>query len=102
MQNHTWKGNIRELKNIIERSVILTDSDVLQPETLPIDFLQDFNRDIMHQSGIFDLASVEKAHIQKVLQYSGGNKTETARLLNIALTTLYRKLEEYKISVSPQ
>lgn len=102
LQNHTWKGNIRELKNIIERSVILTDSDVLQPETLPIDFLQDFNRDTMHQSGIFDLASVEKAHIQKVLQYTGGNKTETARLLNIALTTLYRKLEEYKISVSPQ
>lgn len=46
------------------------------------------------------LADVEKAHIQKVLQYTGGNKTETARLLNIALTTLYRKIEEYKITSS--
>ena len=46
----------------------------------------------------FDLAGAEKLHIQKVLQsYTNGNKTETARLLNIALTTLYRKIEEYQI-----
>jgi transcriptional regulator with PAS, ATPase and Fis domain len=45
----------------------------------------------------FDLASAEKIHIQKVMNYTNGNKTETARLLNIALTTLYRKLEEYQI-----
>jgi len=44
------------------------------------------------------MASVEKLHIQKVLNYTNGNKTEAARLLNIAITTLYRKLEEYKIS----
>ncbi|MBK6611381.1 MAG: helix-turn-helix domain-containing protein [Sphingobacteriales bacterium] len=36
-------------------------------------------------------------HIQKVLNYTNGNKTEAARLLNIATTTLYRKLEDYKI-----
>ena len=46
----------------------------------------------------FELASAEKIHIQKVLNYTGGNKTETARLLNIALTTLYRKLSEYGIN----
>jgi transcriptional regulator with PAS, ATPase and Fis domain len=46
----------------------------------------------------FDLSSAEKLHIQKVMNYTNGNKTETAKLLNIALTTLYRKLEEYKIS----
>ncbi|MBO9659714.1 MAG: hypothetical protein J7527_12910, partial [Chitinophagaceae bacterium] len=40
---------------------------------------------------------VEKLHIKKVLLYTKGNKTETARLLNIGLTTLYRKIEEYKI-----
>lgn len=45
----------------------------------------------------FDLASAEKIHIQKVLNYTNGNKTETAKLLNIALTTLYRKIEEYYI-----
>ena len=41
--------------------------------------------------------SGEKAHIRKVLQYTGGNKTEAARLMHIGLTTLYRKIEEYGI-----
>jgi len=45
----------------------------------------------------FELASAEKLHILKVLNYTNGNKTEAARLLNIAITTLYRKLDEYKI-----
>ena len=96
---HPWKGNIRELKNVIERSVILTDGRELQDATLPVDFQQVAERS---QQGkilsAFDLASAEKLHIQKVMNYTSGNKTETARLLNIALTTLYRKLEEYKIS----
>ncbi|RYD95798.1 MAG: hypothetical protein EOP54_15155, partial [Sphingobacteriales bacterium] len=42
-------------------------------------------------------ASVEKLHIQKVLNHTKGNKAETARLLNIGIATLYRKMEEYKI-----
>ena len=96
---HPWKGNIRELKNVIERSVILTDADELDVDTLPNDFKsvdqENSNGKIL---SAFDLASAEKIHIQKVLNYSNGNKTETAKLLNIALTTLYRKLEEYKIS----
>ena len=43
----------------------------------------------------FHLASVEKLHIQKVLNYTKGNKSEAARLMNIGLATLYRKIEEY-------
>ena len=81
LKNQEWNGNIRELKNVIERSVILTEGNELTIDTLP-----------------FDLSSVEKLHIQKVLNYTNGNKTETAKLLNIGLTTLYRKIEEYKIS----
>ncbi|MBS1608259.1 MAG: sigma-54-dependent Fis family transcriptional regulator, partial [Bacteroidetes bacterium] len=45
----------------------------------------------------FDLAGIEKLHIRKVLAHTKGNKTEAAKLLNIGLTTLYRKIEEYKI-----
>lgn len=94
---HNWKGNIRELKNVIERSVILTEGNELTTDTLPIDFekLQEGSKGSTLSA--FDLASAEKIHIQKVLNYTNGNKTETAKLLNIALTTLYRKLEEYKI-----
>ena len=94
---HNWKGNIRELKNVIERSVILTDSHELDTDSLSNDF-QTHNKFLNNQPlSAFDLASAEKLHIQKVISYTNGNKTEAARLLNIALTTLYRKLEEYKI-----
>jgi DNA-binding NtrC family response regulator len=97
LQQHNWKGNIRELKNVIERAVILTDSSTLTVESLPVEL--QINHPLQ-QNGIsaFDLASVEKLHIQRVLNHTKGNKTETAKLLNIGLTTLYRKIEEYKIS----
>lgn len=98
LQQHSWKGNIRELKNIIERSVILEDNNELTIATLPAEL----NHTATASAGsktlsAFDLAGVEKLHIRKVLNYTNGNKTEAARLLNIALTTLYRKLEEYHI-----
>jgi DNA-binding NtrC family response regulator len=98
LKNNIWKGNIRELKNIIERSVILTEQDPIDIDSLPIDMQQ---KPI--ESGpntvlsAFDLSSVERLHIQKVMNYTNGNKSEAARLLNIAITTLYRKLDEYKI-----
>lgn len=98
---HTWPGNIRELKNVLERSVILETGDTLMPDSLPFEIqqLKDFNTtDSDKTLSAFSLASAEKLHIQKVMNYTNGNKTETARLLGIALTTLYRKLEEYKIS----
>lgn len=94
---HTWKGNIRELKNVLERCVILCD-DELRIEDLPIEFHDDLNQSKKGKIlSAFELGSAEKIHIQKVLNYANGNKTKTAELLNIALTTLYRKLSEYGI-----
>ncbi|MBK7573203.1 MAG: sigma-54-dependent Fis family transcriptional regulator [Bacteroidetes bacterium] len=99
LKSHEWRGNIRELKNVIERSVILSTADVLDIDSLSGDFQKiQLENSKGKTLSAFDLASAEKIHIQKVLNYTNGNKTETARLLNIALTTLYRKLEEYKIS----
>ena len=102
LKQHSWKGNIRELKNVIERSVILADNETLNLESLPFDLqqLNDKNNYSIDNKKLstFDLSIAEKIHIQKVMNYTNGNKTETAKLLNIALTTLYRKLEEYKIS----
>ena len=95
LKQHQWNGNIRELKNVMERAVILMNDDELTVENLPFE-MQRVNA-VPKQLSAFDLASAEKIHIQKVLNYTNGNKTETAKLLNIALTTLYRKLEEYKL-----
>jgi two-component system NtrC family response regulator len=94
LQQHNWKGNIRELKNIIERAVILESSEYITESSLPYDIQDNLHND---QATIFDLALIERKHIQKVLHYANGNKTETSRLLNIGLTTLYRKIEEYGI-----
>ena len=99
---HTWPGNIRELKNVMERSVILETEEILMPDSLPFEIQQlKASNDNTNQDktlSAFSLASAEKLHIQKIINYTNGNKTETARLLGIALTTLYRKLEEYKIN----
>ncbi len=97
LQQHDWKGNIRELKNVIERAVILSEGVQLTLENLPLD-LQATNFNSHKTLSAFDLASVEKLHIQRVLIHTKGNKTETAKLLNIGLTTLYRKIEEYNLS----
>lgn len=98
LKQHTWHGNVRELRNVIERSIIVATSDQLTPEDLPIDLQQQLKEST--GKGVFsdfELAGIEKEHIQKVLKYTGGNKTETARLLKIGLTTLYRKIDEYAI-----
>lgn len=92
LQRYNWPGNIRELKNIIERSVILNDEKQLTLKNLPVELLS-ANSNSLYSA--FELAGAEKLHIQKVLNYTKGNKTEAARLLGIGLTTLYRKIEEY-------
>jgi two-component system, NtrC family, response regulator len=91
LQQHIWKGNIRELRNVMERATILAEDNIL-PEHLPYEIQKQDK-----QSASLTLASVEKNHIQKVLQYTKGNKTKAAVMLGIGLTTLYRKMEEYKI-----
>jgi DNA-binding NtrC family response regulator len=93
LERQPWKGNIRELRNVIERAVILTDGPELGAESLPLEFRQETH--VGMPMSAFDLASVEKLHIQRVLNYTKGNKVEAAKLLNIGLTTVYRKMEEY-------
>ena len=97
LMQHNWRGNIRELKNIIERSVILTDSNELTTDTLPVELLNSLAGQALSS---FNLCTIEKLHIQKVLQYTKGNKSKAAELLGIGLTTLYRKMEEYRILMS--
>ena len=93
LQQYEWKGNIRELKNVIERAAILVEGTEILPEHLPYE-LQQQNAGTQKE---LSLASIEKQHIQKILQYTGGNKTKAASLLEIGLATLYRKMQEYSI-----
>ncbi|MDQ6476780.1 sigma-54 dependent transcriptional regulator [Dyadobacter sp. LHD-138] len=96
LETYKWVGNIRELRNVIERAVILSD-DQLDIESLPFEIQQSEPAEKGGQLSAFSMESVEKLHIQKVLNYTKGNKAETARLLEIGIATLYRKLDEYSI-----
>ncbi|HEX8428170.1 sigma-54 dependent transcriptional regulator [Hymenobacter sp.] len=96
LTHYNWRGNVRELKNVLERAVILADDDLLTPEYLPAEF----DVVVPPASGTPDdhertLRSMERNHIRSVLQEAHGNKTEAARILGVALTTLYRKIQEY-------
>ncbi len=93
--HYSWPGNVREMMNAIEHALIVCDS-VITRKDLPIDML--LGDSCESETDALDLKSVERNHIIKVLHHTHGNKTETARLLKIGLTTLYRKLEEYGIS----
>lgn len=91
LMKHAWRGNIRELKNVIERVVILADGSLLDANLLPYEFHAEH---LSNEGDMMKLETIEKQHIDKILKYTGGNKTETARLLGIGLTTLYRKIEK--------
>jgi two-component system NtrC family response regulator len=96
LQQHDWRGNIRELKNVMERAVILATSSQLTVDNLPLE-LQHPGYNQQPTIPGFNLTSMEKIHIQRVLSHTKGNKVEAAKLLDIGLTTLYRKISEYKL-----
>ncbi|UII26609.1 sigma-54 dependent transcriptional regulator [Fulvivirga maritima] len=96
MQKHHWPGNIRELQHAIERAVIMSGSQVLQPE--------DFNFNAQPQNTMegenvtldqFKLEDVEKILIRKVLKKYNGNITQAASELGLTRSSLYRRLEKY-------
>jgi len=98
--NYRWPGNVRELQNCIERTILLTDSDLIRPEHLPQEVRSSAFPEST-QSGIFirpgtPLDIVQRAHVLKTLEYVEGSKTKAARLLEISLRTLYNKLKEYR------
>lgn len=97
LEQQPWKGNIRELRNVIERSLIVCEGGRLDICDLPLEIQNTHYECSDDSTGSFELAAMERRHIARVLEYTKGNKTEAARLLKIGLTTLYRKIEEYKI-----
>lgn len=96
LQTYSWPGNIRELRNVVESSLIICEGAMLEVTDLPVNIQLEpaATCDVGNE---LTMAAMEERHIRRVLQHTGGNKTETARLLKIGLTTLYRKIEEYGI-----
>jgi DNA-binding NtrC family response regulator len=94
LSNYSYPGNVRELENIVERAVALTDCDQIRVQDLPDD-LQQLEFDTLEGAGLQTLEELEKRHIAKVLEKTGYNKGLTAQILNLPRTTLWRKLKAY-------
>ena len=92
--DHPWNGNVRELRNVIERVVIIANNYTLSADLLHFDFYNDIVEDTIQT---LDLTDIESRYIRKALHQTNGNKTEAAKLLGIGLSTLYRKIEEYQL-----
>lgn len=104
--NYEWPGNIRELKNVIERAVILCGEPEIQAEYLPLELrsgAEDNHGNGASKGDHFapngdSLEAMEKIHIQHVLSKNNNNKSKAARALNISRSTLREKMKAYGIS----
>lgn len=99
--NHEWKGNVRELRNVIERAVILCDSAIIYPEHLNIcsNAQESLLDQSLHEVGLSAAMMAEKAKIEEVLRLTKGNKLKTAEILKVSYKTLLNKIKEYGITL---
>lgn len=88
---YNWPGNIRELRNVIERSIILAENGLITTRCLPRELVDEEQSDLSPLT----LESVEKQHIIRMLELFSGNRQKTAESLGISRKTLYRKLSQY-------
>ena len=94
MHKHTWPGNIRELQHAIERAVILSNSNVLQPEDFNFTPVAGKEEGQLNLDA-YNLEEVEKLLIRKVLKKYNGNITQAASELGLTRSSLYRRLEKH-------
>nr|WP_161624765.1 sigma-54 dependent transcriptional regulator [Halodesulfovibrio aestuarii] len=96
LNNYSYPGNVRELENIIERAVALTEGEEIHASDLPGD-MQQLEFDTMEGDGLPTLEEMERRYVIKVLEKTGYNKGMTAQILAIPRTTLWRKLKAYGV-----
>lgn len=95
LEKHNWPGNIRELQHAVERAVIMSDSNILQPN----DFFLSTQERPDQENAVVDtnLEATEKMLIRKVIDKHGGNISKAAKELGITRASLYRRIEKYEI-----
>jgi len=98
LMRYNFPGNVRELEHIIERAIIFSDGDVIQPKDLNIpkdDF--DFSNFIKEDGSLVSLEELEKAHIKRALDKYNWNRENTSKVLGISQKTLYSKIIKYNL-----
>jgi len=90
---HSWRGNVRELRNLIERAVILEEGPELTGISIP---LLEHEESPMHDDGIVPLDEVEFVMVQRAMTAAGGNQSAAARLLRVSRDQLRYRLKRYR------
>jgi two-component system response regulator HydG len=101
-EKYDWPGNLREMKNVVKRSVLLSQGESIRLETIPPEMLESVRQTGKEKMGtVYDLKALqevqEREMIMKTLQEVRYNKSKAARILNIDRKTLYMKMEKYGI-----
>lgn len=105
LMDYSWKGNVRELENIIERTALLTDKEEIAPAELPTE-ITGYQDDMKYISGLTEeginidkvIGDIEKRYLLQALEIAGGVKTEAAKLLNLSFRSFRHRLHKYNIS----
>lgn len=96
-QQYRWPGNLRELKNVIKRAVLLTVGDYIELVSLPREVVQDNGRNVLTEN--FSRATYEKDQIMKALKKTNFNKSKAAKLLQVTRKTLYNRINHYNLDL---
>lgn len=96
LKAYSWPGNIRELRNVIERAMIMCEEESIGPEDFPFNIRKDADHDEDEKArALVSLKEMEKKYILQVLERMEGHRRKTARVLRVSERTLYRKLKDY-------
>ena len=94
-EKYEWPGNIRELENVIQSSMLVAKTDTISVQDLPGKFIE-FIKENRSKSAK-KLSDIEREYILEILRDNENNKLKTAKVLGIDRTTLYKKLKEYNL-----
>jgi DNA-binding NtrC family response regulator len=111
LMSYNWKGNVRELENIIERTIALSQDSYITPAALPSNlqkgeippfpfFINRSEGGLLKAENSMTLSNLEKLYIQEVLNSCRWNQKEAAKKLGIGRNTLWRKIKEYNLTIS--
>ena len=94
LEKHAWPGNIRELQHAVERAVIMSESNILEPDDFFLSKVDEEKSDTIQTSNM-NLEETEKMLIRKVIDKHGGNISKAAKELGLTRASLYRRIEKY-------
>ena len=97
LMRYDWPGNVRQLENIIERAFALGEGDIISTQDLPVE-IRNIDNQLSISNTNLNLVENERMLMLRALRQTSGNKAEAAKLLGINITTVYRKMEKYRIS----